>query len=341
MPAIQVSAMATAYAVYGDALFVVDLDRESMVRERPFDSRTECVASTDGTVLVGTFEHGLQRSTDDGESWARADGIEPDAVTSIAVAPDDPETVYAGTEPSRVYRSTDAGETFERLDGLTTLPSSDEWSFPPRPDTHHVRWIEPDPGDPTLLHVAVEAGALVRARLGADGVDWTDRVPSARLDTHTITTHPDRPAHAWVAAGDGYAETTDAGESWQHPQVGLDHTYCWSVAVGLEKVSSGRPTPRVLLSAATSAREAHRVGESYLYRRAGDTWERLDDRGIPTGEGVYRAVLERGTDEATVWAANNHGLYRTDDGGDSWAEIAVAWPESVGEQPCRGLAIVD
>ncbi|QKY21257.1 hypothetical protein B4589_013070 [Halolamina sp. CBA1230] len=327
--------MSIAYAVYEDALFVVDTDSETLIREQPFDSQTECVAVTEGAVLVGTFEHGLQRSTDDGESWRRADGIEQDAVTSLAVDPEDPETVYAGTEPSRLYRSTDGGETFEGLPGLTDLPSSDEWSFPPRPDTHHIRWIEPDPGDTALLHVAVEAGALLRARLGEDGVDWTDRVPSARIDTHTIDTHPDAPGRAWVAAGDGYAETTDAGESWQHPQSGLEHTYCWSVAVELPDGS----TPRVLLSAARSAREAHRIGESYLYRREGDDWERLDDRGIPTGEGVYRAVLERGA--GVVWAANNHGLYRTDDGGDSWDELPVSLPDRVGDQTCRGLTIVD
>lgn len=333
--------MPTAYAVYEDALFVVDTARESMVREQPFDSRTECVAVTDGAILVGTFEGGLRRSTDDGRSWTRAEGMEQDAVTSLAVAPDDPETVYAGTEPSRVYRSTDAGQTFERLEGLTDLDSADEWSFPPRPDTHHVRWIEPDPADPDLLHVAVEAGALLRARLGEDGVDWIDRVPSGRRDTHTIATHPGAPGHAWVAAGDGYAESSDAGESWQHPQAGLDHTYCWSLAVGLDRTSTGLSTPRVLLSSATSAREAHRVGESYLYRRDGGAWERLDDRGIPTGEGVYRAVLERGTDDATVWAANNHGLYRTDDGGDSWTAVDVTFPDRVGDQTCRGLAIGD
>lgn len=26
---------------------------------------------------------------------------------------------------------------------MDTLSSSSEWSFPPRPDTHHVRWIDP------------------------------------------------------------------------------------------------------------------------------------------------------------------------------------------------------
>lgn len=336
--------MSTLYAVYEDSLFVVaDPDGDPTLREHRFDSRPEAVAvaggadDADSAVLVGTFEHGLQRSSD-GESWTRADGIAQDAVTALAIAPDDPETVYAGTEPSRVYRSTDGGRTFERLDGLTDLPSATDWSFPPRPDTHHVRWIEPDPSDPDLLHVAVEAGAQVRAHHLDDGVRWEDRVSGSRLDVHSIATHPEVPGRVWVAAGDGYAESDDGGDSWQHPHAGLNHTYCWSVAVGLTESTDG---PRVLLSAASGANAAHRRGESYLYRREGDAWERLDDRGIPTGEGTYRAVLAGGADEATFWAANNHGLYRTGDGGDSWGRVGVTLPDRVHDQCCRGLAVVD
>jgi len=252
--------MSTVFAAFEDSLFVVGADGDPTLRSHRFDSRPQSVAVVDDAVLVGTFEGGLQRSPDGGQSWTRADGIDQDAVTALAVAPEDTETVYAGTEPSRLYRSTDAGRTFERLAGLTDLPSATEWSFPPRPDTHHVRWIEPAPNDPALLHVAVEAGALLRARVDAAGsVDWTDRVPSGRIDTHTIATHPDAPERAWVAAGDGYAETTDGGDSWQHPHAGLDHTYCWSVAVDRPKSTA---EPRILLSAASGATAAHRRGES-------------------------------------------------------------------------------
>lgn len=112
--------MSTAYAAYGDALYVVDLNRESIVRKRSFDSRTQCVAVADDALLVGTFEDGLRRSTDDGASWTRAEGIEQDAVTALAVSPADPDTVYAGTEPSRCYRSTDGGDSWGRVG--VTLP---------------------------------------------------------------------------------------------------------------------------------------------------------------------------------------------------------------------------
>ncbi|MEF8828111.1 MAG: hypothetical protein V5A38_05805 [Halolamina sp.] len=328
--------MNTVYAAYEDALLVVDDatgDPSATIRLDGY--RPECVAAA-GDIFVGTFESGLLRSTDSGNQWERLEGIDEDAVMSLAFASDDPGTIYAGTEPSAVYRSRDGGDRWERLEGLTDLPSSENWSFPPRPHTHHVRWIEPAPNDPSLLYVGIEAGALVRGHLDEDGVTWEDRVEGSRVDTHTITTHKDRPGHAWVAAGDGYAETIDFGDTWCHPQTDLEHSYCWSVAV-----DNAEPR-RVIISAASGAGNAHRSpGEAYLYRKQGERWERLDDVAVPTGKGALRSVLRRGTDAGDFWAANNHGLYRTESGGDSWDEVGIDWPERFTDQTCRGLWVVD
>jgi len=118
--------------------------------------------SAGARVLAGTFDAGLFRSTDGGGSFERVateslgpGGSGSEAVTAVATSPHDPEVVWIGTEPSRVYRSTDGGETVERIGGLTEVPSASEWSFPPRPDTHHVRWIEPCPADPERWFVGV------------------------------------------------------------------------------------------------------------------------------------------------------------------------------------------
>ena len=43
-----------------------------------------------------------------------------------------------GTEPSALFISEDSGETWERREGMEKLPSANRWSFPPRPDCHHV-----------------------------------------------------------------------------------------------------------------------------------------------------------------------------------------------------------
>ncbi|MGQ4556659.1 WD40/YVTN/BNR-like repeat-containing protein [Halobellus sp. GM3] len=319
--------------------------------ELTFESDSvECLdagADSPDRVFCGTFDAGLHRSVDGGETWARvgADTLAT-SVTSVTVSPHDPDVVYAGTEPSGVYRSADGGTTWKELHELTALPSASEWAFPPRPDTHHVRWIEVDPGNPDHLYVAVEAGALIQTRDG--GETWEERAPSTRRDTHTMAIHPDAPDRVRAAAGDGYAESDDSGETWSFPQAGLRHRYCWSVAV-----DPGDPG-HVLLSAAASARRAHTpdAAASYLYRRrdptvsgagagdADDRWERLDDSGVPTGEGVLRATLAPGVGDGELFALTDRGLFRTTTGGDAFERVAVDWPEAFRGTTTRGLAVV-
>jgi len=306
------------------------------------DRRIECLDAASEHAFCGTFDSGLHR-TIDGESWERV-GAEslPDAVTAVRVSPHDPREIWVGTEPSRLFRSPDAGKTWREHPNLTKQPSADEWSFPPRPDTHHVRWIEIDATDPERVYVGIEAGALLVSEDG--GETWTDRPDGARRDNHALATHPDAPGRVYSAAGDGYAESTDGGLAWVHPQDGLAHRYVWSVAV-----DPGDPDT-VLVSAAGGANSAHRVGESYVYRkqsgREGAEWHRIGDEydagaGLPTGQGTYRYVLSAGREAGEFWALSNTGLFRSGDGGDGWQRVDVAWPDRFDDATARGLVVVD
>jgi hypothetical protein len=89
-----------------------------------------------------------------------------------------PEIVFAGTEPSAIFASDDACKAWHQLPTFLNLPSAAEWSFPPRPETHHVRYILPDPHIRSRLHVAIEAGALLRSEDG--GKTWRDRISGAQ-----------------------------------------------------------------------------------------------------------------------------------------------------------------
>lgn len=304
--------MTTLVATF-DGLLEVD---DGTVTRRLTDVRPDCVARTNGVNFVGTTDEGLWRATDG--DWARVDGL-PDRITAVTAGADG--EVWAGTEPSRVFRSTDSGETWAECEGLDALDSSDAWSFPPRPETHHVRWLERRPDALDSWYVAIEAGALLRTDDAGD--TWHDRVPSGPLDTHTMATHPDRPGWAAAASGDGYHETTDGGDQWSTHQVGLEHTYCWSVAVDRD------PSLRVL-SAASGAHHAHREGVSFLYRRVDGEWARVD--GLPTGDGVYRYVL-RATGDGFL-AASNTGLFRSPDG-DDWERLLPA--SALPDGTVRGL----
>lgn len=314
------------YAAMEDALVVAGPDAERVVDL----ADVSCLAVAPDAperAFVGTTD-GLHRTTDAGASLER---VFEGTVTSVAVSPHDPAEVWVGTEPSAVHRSTDAGRTFTERPGLTDLPSADRWAFPPRPDTHHVRWLQPDAHDPDRWYVAVEAGALVRTEDA--GETWRDRVEGSARDTHTMAVHADAPGRLYDAAGDGYSESTDGGDGWTWLQDGLDHTYCWSVAV-----DPADPDHR-LVSAASGARRAHSPpGEAYVYRRRGGApWERVGD-GLPTGEGILRHVLVAGP-EGAFHALCNRGLFRSADG-DAWERVDIPWPDRFGDQVARGLAVV-
>jgi photosystem II stability/assembly factor-like uncharacterized protein len=351
----------TVYAALRDRLLVVRENASAGSVERLEGHELECVAAHPGRperVFCGTFGAGLHRSTDGGDAWERVGagtidpgedpevaerrGTEGVSVMAVAVDPADPDTVWAGTEPSALFRSGDGGDSWAHVGGITDLPSASEWSFPPRPYTHHVRWIEIDPHDPGRVYVGIEAGALLVTPDA--GETWLERPPGSRRDNHTITTHPDAEGRVYAAAGDGYAESTDGGLSWTHPETGLDHRYVWSVAA-----DPGNPDV-VLVSAARSARSAHGgrgTAESYLYRRTGQAeagseaeqaWERIGG-GIPTGEGVLRAVLAAGTEPGELYALNDRGLHCSRDGGVSWNRIDVAWQSAYEDRTARGLAV--
>ncbi|MDS0277806.1 hypothetical protein NDI85_08365 [Halomicroarcula sp. S1AR25-4] len=318
--------MDTCYAALSDRLLVGSGEWTERLR----DHTLECVAADERApdrAFVGTVDAGLQRTTDGGETWERVLDA-GDRVTSVTVSPRDPDGVWAGTEPSAVYRSTDGGETWTECGGLTDLGSASRWSFPPRPHTHHVRWLAVAPDDPDRVYVAIEAGAFVRTEDG--GETWDDHPAGGRRDNHTLAVHPDAPARVYTAAGDGYAQSEDRGETWQYPQDGLDHRYVWGLAVHPDDPDC------VVVSAARGPRSAHvTTGESYVYRWTGDGWTAAMD-GLPGPDGLARAVLAPDPDGA-ICAVTNHGLFRSVEGAE-WDRVG-SW-EAAYEQVPRGLAVV-
>lgn len=285
----------------------------------PEDRTPTCLAADPWAARrawCGTDGGGVLRSDDHGASW-RVVGLDGEKVTALAVGPSEPDVVWAGTEPSAVWRSNDAGSTWERAPGLLELPSASEWSFPPRPETHHVRWIACHPVEPGRLWVAIEAGALVTTRDG--GRSWHDRVPDGPYDTHELAVHPQSPDTLRVAAGDGYFESADGGATWASPGRGLEVGYLRSVAI-----DPGDPEV-VVVSAASHAHAAYVAGRSdgRLYRREGREAWRCVVHGWPDPPNTIAPLLTPGREPGELWAADERGVHRSEDGGRAWERIAV------------------
>jgi photosystem II stability/assembly factor-like uncharacterized protein len=241
--------------------------------------------------------------------------------------------VYAGTEPSAVFRSDTGGDSWVDLAGLRALPSADTWSFPPRPHMNHVRWIEADVRVADRVFVAIEAGALVRTFDG--GRTWRDRVSGGPYDTHTAMTHPLAPGRIYSAAGDGYFESDDAGDSWRSPEDGLKHRYLVGIAV------DPADPDNAVVSATDSPGSAYwpRGAEAYVYRKTGlKRWE-LAMSGLPEAKGTTVGQFATHAGEpGVIYAANNHGLFRSDDAGRNWKVLDLPWPEPGLEYGVEALA---
>jgi photosystem II stability/assembly factor-like uncharacterized protein len=314
-------------------VLVIDAERGTSASGRGITDRPTCVAADElvhGRAWCGTHRGGMFRSDDGGRSWQPI-GLADRVIMTVAASPAVQDVVWVGTEPSEVWRSGDAGNSWEQTSNLTTLHSSSEWSFPPRPETHHVRWIACHPLEPERLWVAIEAGALVSTIDG--GRTWRDRVSGGPWDTHELAVHRKAPDTLRVSAGDGYYESDDAGTTWHSPSSGLEVGYLRSVAIDPEQSNV------VVVSASSGPYSAYAAGRSdgRLYRRvAHERWERVRD-GWPEPASTIAPLLSAGTQASELWAADERGVHRSEDGGKSWRRMAdYAAPP----QQLRGLALV-
>ena len=294
--------------------------------------------------LTAGGRRGVWRSDDRGARWQDVSaGLTHAATTNLALQSDPGGfgTLFAGSEPSALSISRDGGATWQPAGNFASLPSASTWAFPPRPSTHHVRWITLDPVETGRLYLCIEAGALIQSFDG--GRTWIDRAPESPLDTHTLLTHPLAPGRLYAAAGDGfvkpgfgYAESHDRGQTWQYVGEGFEHHYLFGLAV-----DSADPDV-VLVTAASSAFQAHdpAMAESYVYRRGeGGRWE-LAMNGLPAPQGMtIPTITAHPTQAGGFYLASNQGVFRSADAGRTWTRVPIPWQPDLRARNAHSLAL--
>jgi photosystem II stability/assembly factor-like uncharacterized protein len=292
-----------------DVVTRVDWDAESIEAEPVLEGvPVRCVAANGNRVIVGTQGDGVFLSSDSGRRWEHMELPERD-VFSVAIGPAD-GTLYVGTEPSRLFVLRD-GAGWTELKALQDIPSREHWSFPPRPWTHHVRWIAPDPDRRERLLVAIELGGVMLSDDG--GESFSDHRPGAKRDAHAIALHPLAEGRAYQAAGDGAAWSADGGRSWSALDAGRELGYCWALAADPDDAE------RWYVSAACGPREAHSGQRAHglLYRWDGDAWRELP---VPGESMPYALAVAVG---GLVCGMADGRLLHSPDRGESWRELAV------------------
>ena len=234
-------------------------------------------------LFVGSAAGALYRSPDGGVTWQQATTLP--LFTLYAIAFDAATgTLYASPDHQGVYRSTDDGNTWTKLSGGAS------------PDGALVSALAVD--SQHTLYAATVGSGVFRYRNGA----WqfaSEGLASAQL------------AHLAVGADDTlYASTFDAG-LFRSTNGGVSWTWA----------SHGLTTNRVTAVTPDS------TNPSMVYAATPDGVFKSIDRGsnwqhLNAGMdriSIHRVVVDLFVPGTLYAATNGHGVYRSDDGGATWA----------------------
>jgi photosystem II stability/assembly factor-like uncharacterized protein len=290
-------------------------------------------------------------------AWTATLSLVGSGAQCLAVAPDDPDTVYAGLRDGGVRRSTDGGRTWidcglpapqvfslavSAADGAVyagTEPSALYRSHDRGKTWRELEGLLDLPSRPTwsfpprpwTSHVRWIAPSphdanvvLAGIELGglmrsADGGEtWVDHRPGAQRDVHSLAWHPRVPGRAYEAGGGGAAWSDNDGASWHPADDGRDRHYTWSVAVD--------PVDPELwyVSASTGPFAAHgrRDPEALIFRRRNGGWEALAG-GLPDPFPAMPYALVAADGTMLAGLANGE-LWESSDRGDTWRRLEVA-----------------
>ena len=151
---------------------------------------------------------------------------------------------------------------------------------------------------------------------------------------HSIALDPDEPERMYVGiSAAGVFRTEDGGDTWTPANRGTAADFLPDPFPEL-----GQCVHKLLVHPARPERlwQQNHCG---VYRSddRGESWERLEGNGLPSGFGFPLALDHRDPDAAFVIpeeGAENRvtcdgrlGVYRTDDGGSSWSLLAGGLPQ--------------
>ena len=284
-----------------------------------------------GTVLAGSLDRGVLRSTDRGAHWAPANaGLTAVSVMAIASDPSQPATVYLGTYESGLFRTTNAGRTWSAVDGVA-----------PR----NVRALAFDPRNHQTIYVGAVGARVLKSVDG--GATWVGagRGLGDAEGVEALAIDPRRPSTLYAATDEGVYRTVNRGTSWR--RAGL--VYEWISALALD------PTRPTVLYAS----DQHESRYVFASKNAGKKWKRIPV-GLRRGAGVRALAVspKSGAVYAAADRLNQYGLsgdvgdgvYRLERGHKRWVRISAGLPReadgtlaglrSIGVHPRTGVVYV-
>ncbi|MEP6786818.1 MAG: sialidase [Acidobacteriota bacterium] len=261
------------------------------------------IAAVDGawegsrlTIYVGAASGGVWKSSNGGTTYKPVFDKQPvQSIGAVAIDPKDPKTVWVGTGESWMRNSVAVGDgVYKTTDG------GDNWTHLGLKESEHIAKILVDPSDTSTVYVC------------ATGKLWSDSDER------------------------GVYKTTDGGKSWSKILKGVN------ASTGCSMMSMDRANPKTVFAGMWDFRR-----QGWTFRSGGDgekapsgsglfkstdggaTWKELDEKsanGLPAKPWGRTAVAVAPSNPKVVYAfveavIPKNGLYRSDDGGQTWAAV--------------------
>lgn len=250
-------------------------------------------------------------------------------INTLAVHPGNEDIVYAGSCTGGVFKTNDGGETWSAIsDDFDYLPIAHIVFHPEDPETVLVAT-----GDPNISGFPHPGNGVYRSTDG--GVSWENIGLENMGVVSKVVYDPLNPSTIYVAAmgipfertdDRGLYKSTDNGTSWEQVLFLGDEA-------GITDLKVNPENPNVIYAAGwrriRNNQESLITGdESRIYKSndGGETWETLMN-GLPD-EPLCRIGLEMSVnDPDRLWAIiigsnfETHGIYRSDDAGESWVNL--------------------
>ena len=274
-------------------------------------------------------------------------------VSDIAVDPDRPDTFYVGLATGGVWKTANAGATFSPL--FDKEPVASIGALAVAPSDPKVIWV--GTGEANDRNSSGWGDGVYRSTDG--GATWVHAGLPGSKAIARIVVSPKDPAAAYAAVmGDlwnpggerGLFKTTDGGKSWKAV---LKAPGDLDTRVGCGDVTLDPSNPETLYAAlyarqrtpwsftyGTGASKGQDVGGIYRSTDGGATWQKLE-KGLPTLTGrigldisrsnpkIVMAVIQSdqgGTTDIDNVLSKAGGVFRSEDGGNSWTRMSALDP---------------
>lgn len=240
-----------------------------------------------GLLVIGLWVSGCGPAST--SSPSPVSRLETEDVHALTISPGNPDDLFFGHHYG-ILKSTDGGDTWVQVPNL-------------RQDAMNLAIGHESP------KVMYLAGHNVFMRSQDDGQTWSNvqnNLPG--LDLHWFAMHPDDPQKLYTnAVGFGLFSSADGGASWS----------TWS----LETPGGSNITAIAVLGGdPLNVLAGGEDGSLFYSHDEGLTWEQV---GSLNGR-VMTFTLNR--DAGTVYVGTAEGLYRSADGGTSWARLPLNTP---------------